>query len=405
MKSYEERGLSNALRSLGATIEVPAASLRPTRGRSRAAAFAGVAIVLVAVVAAAAAINVTRSAIGNPAPSSTPRPPSRSIQTTPVASVPREFAYVDASPGRDVNLWLVDLSGATPPASVARWSNGSNTFSASRDGKTVIIAAPGERSIIALHLLHPLTGEATVLFEGPPDGRVFYPQLSPDGKRFAFTLFRQQGSDGIWVGDLSDGSVRQVYAPVREDPTLYGWSDDGQWLSYSAPDDTDPSHLPHIFLHNLIDGRLVNAGAGSVISWRAPEPRVLTAFVGGQGNQGAFGATIYSFDLAQQQRTVLFSIAPRVAALASSPTRHEFLYLSEEAGCSFHSSIWVRSLGANDARRIGDISTAQAAWWSSDGGAIYALVAGSGREGLVVNAMTGQRIATIPEGGPASPCP
>jgi hypothetical protein len=406
MKSYEERELSSALRTLADTIEVPTRDLRPPH-RTRldlATGFAGVALAIVVVVAAIAAITSARAEVGNPLPKVT-RPPSRSIQTTPVSSIPREFAYVDASPGRDVNLWLVDLSGATPPASVARWTGGNGTYSASRDGKTIIIAAPGEKSLIALHLLHPLTGEATVLFEGPPDGRVFYPQLSPDGKHFAFMLFRQQGSDGIWVGDISDGSVRQLYAPVQEDPTLYGWSDDGQWLSYSAPDATDSTHLPHIFLENVADGRRINAGPGSHVSWRAREPRVLTAFVGGKGNQGAFGATLYTFDVGAQRRTEMLSIDPRVEQVAWNPVRDEFLYLPTDTGCLFQASIWVRSLGATEAKQVGNIQTAQAAWWSSDGGTIYALVAGSGTEGIIVNALTGQRIATIPDGGPPRPCP
>jgi Tol biopolymer transport system component len=406
MKSYEERELSSALRSLAGTIEVPAGNLRPAHQTrlSLATGFAGVALALLVAVAAIAALNGARPAIGNPPPTP-PRTPSKSVQTTAVASIPPEFAYVDASPGRDVNLWLVDLTGATQPVSVARWSLGSNTFSASRDGKTIIIAAPGEKSIIALDLLHPLTGEATVLFEGPPDGRVFYPRLSPDGKRFAFMLFRQQGSDGIWVGNISDGSVRQVYAPVREDPTLFGWSDDGQWLSYSVSDEADLSNGPHIYLQNVVDGRRVNAGTGSRVSWRAQEPRVLTALVGGKGNQGAFGTTIYTFDLASQRRTEILSIDPRVEIVAWNPARDEFLYLPTDTGCSYQSSIWVRSLGATDAKQVGRIQTAQAAWWSTDGGTIYALAAGDGAEGIIVNAASGQRIATIPDVRRTFPCP
>ena len=403
MKSYEERELSSALRSLAGTIEVPAGNLRPAhRARlSLATGFAGIALALLVAVAAIAALNGARSAIGNQPPTP-PRTPSKSVQTTAVASIPREFAYVDASLSRGSDLWLVDLTGATPPVSVARWDLGSNTYSASRDGKTIVIGAPGETSIIALHVVHPLTGEATVLFDGPSGSRAFYPQLSPDGRRFAFTLLGGQG--GIWVGDISDGSVHQLRAPVRQDPTLFGWSDDSQWVSYSEPDDADLSNGPHIFLHNVVDGRRINAGAGSLVAWRAQEPRVLTAHIGGSGNQGAFGATLYSFDLASQRRTELLSIDPRVEALEWSPTRDEFLYLPTEKGCLFGASIWVRALGSSAASRIGNIQTAQAAWWSSDGGTIYALVAGSGTDGIIVNAMTGQRIATIPDGGPPRPC-
>jgi hypothetical protein len=404
MKSYEEREFSNEVRGLAGTIKVPAGSLR-RRSSSLIGVvrFVGATIVLIAFIAVAVGIAGARPVIDNSV-ATTPRVASRSIQATPVAAIPREFAYVEAGPGRAVTLRLVDLSGSAPPAEVARWSFGSHTYAASRDGKTIIIAAPGERSIAGLHVLHPLTGEATVLFEGPPDGRVFYPQLSPDGKRFAFMLMRQVGSDGIWVGDISDGSVRQLYASPDGRATLFGWSDDGQWLSYSAYDTHQPTG-PRIFLHNVIDGRRIDAGPGSLISWRALEPRVLAAVVGGKGDQGAFGATVYTFDVAQQRRTELFSTDPALEAVVWNPGRDEFLYLQKDTGCSFVSSVWVRSLDAASARQVGNIQNAQAAWWSADGGTIYALVAGSGTEGIVINASTGQRIATIPEAGPSRPCP
>jgi Tol biopolymer transport system component len=199
--------------------------------------------------------------------------------------------------------------------------------------------------------------------------------------------------------------VHQLHAPVRQDPTLFGWSDDSQWVSYSEPDEADLLNGPHIFLHNVIDGRRFNAGPGSRISWRARDPRVLTALVGGKGNQGAFGAAIYTFDLTSQRRTELLSIDARVEALGWSPARDEFLYLATDTGCEFQRSIWVRSPGAADAKQIGSVQTAQAAWWSSDGGTIYALVAGNGTEGIIMNATTGQTIATIPDVRRTFPCP
>lgn len=345
----------------------------------------------------------------SPVASATARPRSASIRATAVGSIPHDFAYVDSSPGRDVTLWLVDHSGAKPPATVAQWTLGSKTYSASRDGTTVVIAAPGAHSIVALHLLRPLTGEATVLYEGAPDARAFFQRLSPDGRRFAFSLGREAGWDGVWVGDVRDGAVRQLLAqPNRRDPSSgpvfpISWSDDGDWLTYSAVDESDLGAGPKLFAHNVVDGRRVVVGAGSLVSWRGQEPRLLVAMVGGKGNQGAFGATVYTFDLSQQHRTELFSIEPRVTGVMWNPSRDEFLYLEETLGCSYHSTVRIRTQ-AGEARRVGDLNGAEDAWWSSDGATVYALARGVGGDAVVVDATSGREVAKIPNGAPRN-CP
>jgi len=78
MKSYEERELSSALRSLAGTIEVPAGNLRPAHrtGRSLATGFAGIALALLVAVAAIAAPE--RRAFGDR--ESTPHPAADSVQ-------------------------------------------------------------------------------------------------------------------------------------------------------------------------------------------------------------------------------------------------------------------------------------------------------------------------------------
>jgi len=352
----------------------------------------------------------TRPAVLNtpPAASTAVRPASASVRATAV-SIPGNFAYVEASPGRDVTLWLVDLSGAKPPARVAQWTLGSHTWAASRDGKTIVVAAPGAHSIVALHLVRPLTGEATVLYEGPSDARAFFQRLSPDGKRFAFSLGRAAGWDGLWVGDVSDGTVRQLLPqPIPRDPTSgsvfpISWSDDGNWLTYSAADESDLGAGPKIFAHNVVDGRRVVVGKGSLVSWREQEPRLLVATNGGSGSQGAFGATLYTFDLSQQRRAELFSFDPRVTAVAWNPARDEFAYLLETTGCSYHATVWV-STARGPARRVGSVDSAEDAWWSSDGATIYALARGVGTDAVVLDATSAREVAKIPNGGPAQSC-
>jgi Tol biopolymer transport system component len=363
----------------------------------------------VIVVAACTATAVPPTATPTPAVSwssiATPaatRRPSPSVKATAVSTIPKDFAYVESSPGRDVTLWLVDLSAATPPVAVAQWTLGGGSFAASRDGKTVIVVAPGDRSPIALHLVRPLTGEATVLFDGPSDGRAFFPRLSPDGRSFAITEQLQTSSGGLWIGDVATGSSRQLVALTSTPAVPYEWSDDGVWLAFfNAEITAEPGCCT--FLANIIDGQRIPMGRAHALSWRAQEPRIVAVAQTLTGTQSAFGAAAFSFNVAKQSRTELFSIDPRVTQITWNPTKDEFLYLQDTTGCSYQSSLWVRPL-SGAARRIGTLATVQRAWWSSDGGALYALVHGAGADGLIVDAVTGRSIATIPNDAPRT-CP
>jgi WD40 repeat protein len=361
-----------------------------------------IALVAGSCVAPTVTPSAAPSATASPSPTAT-RQLSKSVRATAVTSIPQDFRYIDASPGRDVTLWLVDLRGGVPPAAIAQWTLGNQTFSASRDGKTVIIAAPGERSIVALHLLRPLTGEATVLFEGPTDGRILYPRLSPDGTRFAFTLGRNTSTDGVWIGDVATGVARQLFppdAPLANPTPVYGWSDDSQWLSYGAYDPTDIGKGFRLYLHNVVDGRRVDAGPAYLQSWRAREPRLLTLT---QRNDNT-GAVVASFDLAQGKRVEQLSTVLRVTALTWHPSGDTFLYVGGTKQCNFVGTVWTRSLGATESRQVGNLATAQDAWWSADGNVIYALVSAPSGAAVVVNAQTGQLIATIPGAGPTFAC-
>jgi hypothetical protein len=360
----------------------------------------------IATPAATPASSTTDIATG---PSPTERPRSTSIQTTSVASIPREFAYVEASPITDVTLWLVDLSGGAAPAAVARYTIGEGTSSASKDGKTVVIQARGERSVSALHVLHPLTGEATLLYD-PPGARAFYPRLSPDGRYAAFALGRDSGWDGVWIADVATGQARQVLpqsaAPFSTDPVfLIGWSDDSEWLAYAANDPTDMGGFgPKVFIRHVADGRRVTVGRGHALAWRQQEPRILLLAQTGKGNQGAYGAAVSTYDLTHQQAQELFSIDPRVIQIAWSPVGDEFLYLTDTTSCPFRASIWTMVPG-DPATRAGTIDTARQAWWSADGNTIFALVRGSGSDADVIDATTGRKIATIPNTVQTRACP
>jgi len=321
---------------------------------------------------------------------------------TGIAALPRDFIYVETGAVNDMDLWLVDLSGTTPPISVVRWTGGNGTSAISEDGQTIIVSAPGDRSKYALMLVKPLAGSATVLFDGPPDGRVFFPRLSPDGRRFAFQLYRDIGTDGYFVGETATGVVSHL-TNAPETGGLLDWSADSMSITYSS-DQADPRGGQHVFMSNVVDGTKTTVGPGNFAALRAREPKVVTALVGGRGIQGAFGADVYVYDTGARREMKLFSIDPAVTELKWSPARDEFLSVEESLGCRFNSSVWISST-AGARRRFGTITNIDTAWWSRDGNSVYALVPGTGAGGDVVDAATGRRIARLPAGGPRFVCP
>lgn len=348
------------------------------------------------------------SAAPSEAPTSTGRPRSASIQATAVSSIPRDFLYIDAFPAADGTLWLVDQTGATPPVAVARYRSGNDAFSTSADGKTVVILARGDRSLLALHVLNPLTGDATILYD-PADARASYQKVSPDGRYVAFAKYRTTGGpDGIWLVDVASGGLRQLVAQAPGDTNatpVTGWSDDGQWVTYAAPDMTDLGGFGgKIFIVNVVNGRRITVGRGFLADWRAREPRLVFSAQTGKGHQGAFGATASTYDLGAQKTQELFSIDPGVTQIAWNPVRDEFLYVVWTTGCPFQSTVWVQPL-VGTAKRVGTIATAKRAWWSADGTTVLALVPGKVMDADLVEAVSGRKIATIPDAGPTRACP
>lgn len=356
--------------------------------------------------AAATSPSIARS---SPTPAAVARAPSPGIKTTAVSSVPREFVYIDTDPVTDVTLWLVDLSSTMPPTVVAQWTGGGDSFSASRDGTTVAIVARGARSPLALHLLRPLTGEATILYEGPrPDSRAFHARVSPDGHSVAFALSGETTWDGVWIHEIAAGRTRQlVKQPLGDTSPVYviDWSDDSRFLTYSHYDPASRTQSgTSLFVHDVIDDSRVAVGTGHLVSWRAREPRLLLSHGTGKGNQGAYGAATYAYSLTSRTLDLLFSTDPAIRALAWNPLRDEFLYIEDTTSCPYRSSVWTRTLGGA-VKRVGNTVAAKEAWWSADGSTIYALVRGSGQDADLIDTSSGRRIATVPNDVPALSCP
>jgi Tol biopolymer transport system component/DNA-binding winged helix-turn-helix (wHTH) protein len=161
----------------------------------------------------------------------------------------RIFEWVPGSEPRAVHAsaqWLYGLSVA--------W----------REGRPVAVASSfsGDSDIWAL----PVDPEARVAI-GPPVLRVqstardWHPRFSPDGRRIAFTSWRNGGGD-IFVADSDGRNPRQLSRFGASDPGMPRWSPDGTMLSFMAfaPDDE-----PHTYTVDLDEGlpKLLTHGAAS----------------------------------------------------------------------------------------------------------------------------------------------
>src|SRR5207245_3052387 len=92
-----------------------------------------------------------------PSPLASARP---EIKTTAVGTVPSLFRYVALDTplvdGAHTRLWLIDLSSKRGPVLAAEWDAPAapvGGWSASADGRTVIVSASGTRSRVALSML------------------------------------------------------------------------------------------------------------------------------------------------------------------------------------------------------------------------------------------------------------
>ena len=87
-----------------------------------------------------------------------------------------------------------------------------------------------------LKILDLGTGTTTVVFEDPPDKRVWFgPTWSPDGSLLAFSMDEEDGSS-INIVNTDGSGLRQLVAP-SEDATNPSWSPDGNWISFEGGDE------------------------------------------------------------------------------------------------------------------------------------------------------------------------
>lgn len=91
--------------------------------------------------------------------------------------------------------------------------------------------------------------------------------VSPDGNWIAFTLFEQGDQDGVYLGNLRDGTSQRIYPPQSSkgievhDPSslnYYGWSPDSRHFIFEDWYDT---------IMGNIQGEATLVGRGGICGW------------------------------------------------------------------------------------------------------------------------------------------
>jgi TolB protein len=117
------------------------------------------------------------------------------------------------------------------------------------DGKSVVYAQFGGENVYDIYEI-TLDGQVTQLTDGL--GVLTAPEISPDGKKIAFTHGFENGNHAIWVMDRDGSNPHQVYK-TGWDPT---WSPDGKEILFAS--DTDGSVQMYIITLESGNTRQVN---------------------------------------------------------------------------------------------------------------------------------------------------
>jgi len=335
-----------------------------------------------------------------------PRPTARpGIRASAIGAMPSQFRYVALdtllADGYHTRLWLIDLSSKRAPVLAAEWDAPASPvggYSASADGRTIVISAAGARSRVALSVLRPETGELRVLFEDPVLV-VVSPRISPDGSRFAFSKYPAAGGTdlGIWAGRISGGELERITEPSNASsvPQMpLAWSPDGAWLAFTR--DLD---VTEIRLVRAAGGEELRAGPGERVSWRATAPELAIEQPVGPGSR------IYTVDLATGKTADLVKEdRGSVAALTWHPSGDRLAYvLSEGASREASLGIWLWRADLQRSGRTDAGRTVFAPEWSADGSILSAIAGGDDARIPIVDLLTGRQLSVLCRRGGTPP--
>jgi Tol biopolymer transport system component len=333
--------------------------------------------------------------------------------TARATTVPREWRYITAAEPKIGRIWLVDLDRGTSVDVVAakgepNQSYFAPTFSASADGKHLVVSAVGPNARSALYRVDVESGRSALLYEDATIQCVgcLFGTISPDGQSYAFA-----DHSGVRVGRMSDGSNSQLVPHV--DPATVsgtwqprGWSVDGALLAiWRGSEGTSD-----LALVRVATGQLTALGHGDSVAWRARSPQaVVTSGINAFGGR----SEMYTYDLATTARRQLEPVAQkRFSGAAWHPSEDRILFLSAD-GPLIDADVFVRSLTDDAAKQVPAPRKVWDAWWSRDGSRIFAtiprpdaLADAPGVANLnILDLAVGRVVATVCRGDPRAACP
>ncbi len=357
----------------------------------------------------APAISSAAAAASTP-PSSTPsiRPSSPAPPTTPIAGavvatptqVPFEFRYFTTAETASPGILLADLRAGTVTPVVA----GGITFSASADGRRLLVGARSASGHSALYLVDVEVGAARLVVEDPILTAPLFAVLSPDARRIAYADL-----EGVKLIDAASGALLRVVPHV--DPQMVGgtwrpiaWSTDAAWLALERSSEGSSEVA-------IVDTgtALRTLGEGVMVSWRAKAPELLV-----MNSRNAFGGRSgsYTYDLGTRRTTRLEPDGTELrGSLAWHPTQDRFLYTAGPDPIPVV-DVYTRALSDGAPTKIVTPRKVTEAWWSRDGSTIYGLAprqdalaqTGVGNS-EIVDLASGKIVATVCRGDARAACP
>ncbi len=400
----------------------------------------------VRVVALAIAVAVTACTTAQPLPLTTPSPSvaaaspsvarSPSPSVTPVAGpplvataigrVPPAFHYLESGSGASYRLLLFDEAAVAPPVEVAHGGPlplpagpdvRSNAFSASADGRIVVVMVRESEQRTTYFVLRPETGELRALLSGADLGS---PVITPDGGRIAYARTSADAqANGVWLAAVGDAAPPAPTRIVVDDPQRVGspprplaWSADAKWLAISpSPGESatfiaivDPTGGPARFdaaTVTLVGGRARVIGEGYAIDWRGGEGNVLIT-----STRTLFGgrSAVYAADVNSGAIRSLYRAGSDVVLRPAAwhPALDRFALTERPLCCGAYISepAWVRRIDGS-ATNVGDAGGDL--WWSKDGARLLTTTGGDDSVGAIRDLLSGRAIVQYCKRSQGSP--